>query len=137
MRVPAYRSVNKGSRRKTETCRARPDFRAETSPMAPKRSAQPSTRETFEFPRGGLANETVPPKKYSTVTFGKDTWLKIKENDQFGYGPSYLIESSLFGSVISSSHNISASFQKESKNFFPTIIHSRKKFHVVLYLLLF
>lgn len=64
MRTPAYRSVNKGSRRKTETCRARPDFRVETSPMAPKRPAQASTRETFEFPQEISLTKQSQSKKY-------------------------------------------------------------------------
>jgi len=69
MRVPAYRNVNKGLRRKTETCRARPDFRAETFPDGPEKAGLTLSERNFPIPSGGLANETVPPKKYSAVTF--------------------------------------------------------------------
>lgn len=65
--------------RKIETFPARPDFRAETSPMTLERLIPTFNERNFQIPSSDLAYETVTPKKYLIVIFGKSFWLKIKQ----------------------------------------------------------
>lgn len=89
----------------------------------PEKVGSTLNKRNFRIPLGGLANETVPPKKYLVVTFKENTWLKIKENNQIGYRHHIWLKSSSFGSIIWSRFNISGSFQEEGNwTFFLTII---------------
>jgi len=68
-------------------------------PDGPKKVGSTLNKRNFRIPLRGLANETVPSKKYLVATFKKDIYLKIKENNQIDYRHHTWLKSSSFGSI--------------------------------------